>query len=206
MHGLFGPPRFPSLQVRESDELQEISRGREIAVSEGGISESIVLSVVWALRADNASLALPDVLTYEEISQGLKVFSNGSAFPPLYCESGLVGGGDIIMEILRKFLVSNNTCRGMVPFLKSQSWECWSKYTVSSTEPNYCVAWIMPLFCTCWWEVHGLYISWDGEPVIIVSWAFRAEFVEAPLWHPIKQRWRMGNWFSTLWLVQIVGA
>ena len=192
MHGLFGPPHFPSLQVRESDELKGIYRGREMEVSEGGISESTVLSMVWALRADNASLALLDILTDEEISQGLKVFSNGSAVPPLYCESRSIGGGDIIMEILRKLLVSKNTCRSMVPFLKSQSWECWSKYTVSSTEPNHCIAWIMPLFCTCWYEVHGRYICWDGEPVIIVSWAFRAEFVGAPLWYPIKHN--VGGW------------
>ena len=46
MHGPFGPPHFPSLQVRESDELKEIFKGREIEVSEDGISESTVLSVV----------------------------------------------------------------------------------------------------------------------------------------------------------------
>ena len=103
----------------------------------------------FSLRANNTSFGSFDVLTDEEIRQGLKVFSNGSAFPPLYCESRSIGGGNIIMEILRKHLVLNNTCLTMMVILNSQSWERWSKYTVSLIEPNYYVAWIMPLFCTC---------------------------------------------------------
>ncbi|RVW62463.1 putative protein phosphatase 2C 12 [Vitis vinifera] len=129
MYDLFGPPHFPSLQVRESDELKEIFRGHEIEVSEDGISEvpSVILGVVSALRADKASFGFFYVLTDEEIRQGLKVFSNGSEFPPLYCESGSIGGGDIIMEILRRHLALNNTCLTMMVILNSQSWERWSK-------------------------------------------------------------------------------
>lgn len=53
----------------------------------------------------------------------------------------------------------------MGAILKSQGWERWSKYTVFLTEPNYYIAWIMPLSCTCWYEIHGLYPCLDGEPV-----------------------------------------
>ena len=52
MYDLFGPPHFPSLQVRESDELKEIFRGHEIEVSEGGISESTVLSATQTSMLD----------------------------------------------------------------------------------------------------------------------------------------------------------
>ena len=52
MYDLFGPPHFPSLQVRESDELKEIFRGHEIEVFEDDISESIVLSATQTSMLD----------------------------------------------------------------------------------------------------------------------------------------------------------
>ncbi|RVW37888.1 Monothiol glutaredoxin-S17 [Vitis vinifera] len=55
--------------------------------------------VVDALRAENVSFGSFDILTDEEVRQGLKVFSNWPTFPQLYYKGELIGGCDIIMEL-----------------------------------------------------------------------------------------------------------
>lgn len=55
--------------------------------------------VVDALRADNVSFGSFDILTDEDIRQGLKVFSNWPTFPQLYHNGELIGGCDIVMEL-----------------------------------------------------------------------------------------------------------
>ncbi|XP_028799301.1 monothiol glutaredoxin-S17 [Neltuma alba] len=55
--------------------------------------------VVDALRAEGVSFGSFDILTDEEVRQGLKVFSNWPTFPQLYYKGELIGGCDIVMEL-----------------------------------------------------------------------------------------------------------
>ncbi|CAN1807307.1 Monothiol glutaredoxin-S17 [Linum perenne] len=55
--------------------------------------------VVNALKEEGVSFGSFDILSDEEVRQGLKVFSNWPTFPQLYYKGQLVGGCDIIMEL-----------------------------------------------------------------------------------------------------------
>lgn len=55
--------------------------------------------VVNALREEGVSFGSFDILTDEEVRQGLKVFSNWPTFPQLYYKGELIGGCDIVMEL-----------------------------------------------------------------------------------------------------------
>uniref|UniRef100_A0A2P2Q3D7 Glutaredoxin grx n=1 Tax=Rhizophora mucronata TaxID=61149 RepID=A0A2P2Q3D7_RHIMU len=55
--------------------------------------------VVNALREEGVNFGSFDILTNEEVRQGIKVFSNWPTFPQLYCKGELVGGCDIVMEL-----------------------------------------------------------------------------------------------------------
>lgn len=55
--------------------------------------------VVNALREEGLSFGSFDILTDEEVRQGLKVFSNWPTFPQLYYKGELIGGCDIILEL-----------------------------------------------------------------------------------------------------------
>ncbi|CAH8337593.1 unnamed protein product [Eruca vesicaria subsp. sativa] len=55
--------------------------------------------VVKALRGEDVSFGSFDILSDEEVRQGIKSFSNWPTFPQLYYKGELVGGCDIIMEL-----------------------------------------------------------------------------------------------------------
>ncbi|KDP20960.1 hypothetical protein JCGZ_21431 [Jatropha curcas] len=55
--------------------------------------------VVNALKEEGVSFGSFDILSDEEVRQGLKVFSNWPTFPQLYYKGELVGGCDIVMEL-----------------------------------------------------------------------------------------------------------
>ncbi|CAN7091912.1 monothiol glutaredoxin-S17 [Brassica rapa] len=55
--------------------------------------------VVKALRDENVNFGSFDILSDEEVRQGIKSFSNWPTFPQLYYKGELVGGCDIIMEL-----------------------------------------------------------------------------------------------------------
>ncbi|KAL6991054.1 Monothiol glutaredoxin-S17 [Sarracenia purpurea var. burkii] len=55
--------------------------------------------VVDALRNEGVSFGSFDILTDEEVRQGLKTFSNWPTFPQLYYKGELIGGCDIVMEL-----------------------------------------------------------------------------------------------------------
>ncbi|KAK7252161.1 hypothetical protein RIF29_35921 [Crotalaria pallida] len=55
--------------------------------------------VVNALREEGVSFGSFDILTDEEVRQGLKVFSNWPTFPQLYYKGELIGGCDIVLEL-----------------------------------------------------------------------------------------------------------
>ncbi|CAI9087472.1 OLC1v1021546C1 [Oldenlandia corymbosa var. corymbosa] len=55
--------------------------------------------VVNALKEEGVEFGSFDILTDEEVRQGLKTFSNWPTFPQLYYKGELVGGCDIVMEL-----------------------------------------------------------------------------------------------------------
>jgi len=55
--------------------------------------------VVNALKEKGVSFGSFDILSDEEVRQGLKVFSNWPTFPQLYYKGELIGGCDIILEL-----------------------------------------------------------------------------------------------------------
>jgi monothiol glutaredoxin len=57
--------------------------------------------VVSALRACRASFTHVDVLDDPELRHTLKSYSNWPTFPQLYIEGELMGGCDIVMDMLR---------------------------------------------------------------------------------------------------------
>ncbi|TVU32137.1 hypothetical protein EJB05_23856, partial [Eragrostis curvula] len=55
--------------------------------------------VVNALKKEGISFGSFDILSDEEVRQGLKTYSNWPTFPQLYYKSELIGGCDIILEM-----------------------------------------------------------------------------------------------------------
>ncbi|KAL3522262.1 hypothetical protein ACH5RR_015096 [Cinchona calisaya] len=55
--------------------------------------------VVNALKEEGVEFGSFDILTDEEVRQGLKAFSNWPTFPQLYYKSELIGGCDIVLEL-----------------------------------------------------------------------------------------------------------
>ncbi|KAF9610839.1 hypothetical protein IFM89_025249 [Coptis chinensis] len=55
--------------------------------------------VVNALREDGVEFGSFDILSDEEVRQGLKTYSNWPTFPQLYHNGELVGGCDIVLEL-----------------------------------------------------------------------------------------------------------
>ncbi|GFY91864.1 thioredoxin family protein [Actinidia rufa] len=55
--------------------------------------------VVNALRNEDVSFGSFDILSDDEVRQGLKTFSNWPTFPQIYYKGELIGGCDIVMEL-----------------------------------------------------------------------------------------------------------
>ncbi|PWZ40216.1 Monothiol glutaredoxin-S11 [Zea mays] len=55
--------------------------------------------VVNALKKEGVSFGSFDILSDEEVRQGLKTYSNWPTFPQLYYKSELIGGCDIVLEM-----------------------------------------------------------------------------------------------------------
>ncbi|XP_030467864.2 monothiol glutaredoxin-S17 [Syzygium oleosum] len=55
--------------------------------------------VVNALKEEEIAFGSFDILTDEEVRQGLKTFSNWPTFPQLYYKGELIGGCDIVMDL-----------------------------------------------------------------------------------------------------------
>ncbi|XP_020093366.1 monothiol glutaredoxin-S11-like [Ananas comosus] len=56
--------------------------------------------VVNALRQEGISFGSFDILSDDEVRQGLKTFSNWPTYPQLYYKGELIGGCDIVLELL----------------------------------------------------------------------------------------------------------
>ncbi|KAH9614737.1 hypothetical protein KSS87_002878 [Heliosperma pusillum] len=55
--------------------------------------------VVEILQQEKVPFKSFDILTDDEVRQGLKVYSNWSSYPQLYIDSELIGGSDIVLEM-----------------------------------------------------------------------------------------------------------
>jgi len=55
--------------------------------------------VVEILGTEKVDFESFDILSDEEVRQGLKVYSNWSSYPQLYIKGELVGGSDIVLEM-----------------------------------------------------------------------------------------------------------
>ncbi|KAF8031272.1 hypothetical protein BT93_D0466 [Corymbia citriodora subsp. variegata] len=55
--------------------------------------------VVNALKEEGVAFGSFDILTDEEVRQGLKAFSNWPTFPQIYYKGELIGGCDIVMDL-----------------------------------------------------------------------------------------------------------
>nr|XP_043619501.1 monothiol glutaredoxin-S17 [Erigeron canadensis] len=55
--------------------------------------------VVEILREEKVDFKTFDILSDQEVRQGLKVYSNWSSYPQLYIKSELIGGSDIVLEM-----------------------------------------------------------------------------------------------------------
>ena len=51
------------------------------------------------LQAEGVQFGTFDILTDEEVRQGLKKFSNWPTYPQLYADGALLGGLDIVKEL-----------------------------------------------------------------------------------------------------------
>ena len=68
--------------------------------------------VVEILNQEKVTFGSFDILSDDEVRQGLKVFSNWSSYPQLYIKGELIGGSDIVLEMqksgeLKKILTEN---------------------------------------------------------------------------------------------------
>ncbi|CAJ1936452.1 unnamed protein product [Sphenostylis stenocarpa] len=64
--------------------------------------------VVDALRQEDLSFGFFDILSDEDVRQGLKVYSNWPTYPQLYYKSELIGGHDIVMELRKNGELKSN--------------------------------------------------------------------------------------------------
>ena len=67
--------------------LSFVARRRYLIASDGSAQE------------EKCSFGTFDILTDEEVRQGLKKFSNWPTYPQLYVDGNLVGGLDIVQEL-----------------------------------------------------------------------------------------------------------
>ncbi|KAL2588095.1 hypothetical protein AAZV13_13G151100 [Glycine max] len=72
--------------------------------------------VVEILQQENVPFESFDILTDEEVRQGLKVYSNWSSYPQLYIKGELIGGSDIVLEMQKSGELRKNLHeKGILP-------------------------------------------------------------------------------------------
>ncbi|KAJ6836202.1 monothiol glutaredoxin-S11 [Iris pallida] len=72
--------------------------------------------VVDILKQEKVSFESFNILSDEEVRQGLKVFSNWSSYPQLYIKGELIGGSDIVLEMQKSGELSRVlTEKGILP-------------------------------------------------------------------------------------------
>ncbi|XP_077241762.1 thioredoxin family protein [Tasmannia lanceolata] len=72
--------------------------------------------VVEILKQEGVEFKSFDILSDDEVRQGLKVFSNWSSYPQLYIKGELIGGSDIVLEMQKSGELKNLlTEKGVLP-------------------------------------------------------------------------------------------
>ncbi|WOL10136.1 monothiol glutaredoxin-S11 [Canna indica] len=76
--------------------------------------------VIEILRQEKVAFDSFDILSDEEVRQGLKIFSNWPSYPQLYIGGELIGGSDIVLEMqksgeLKKLLVEKDIIQDVTP-------------------------------------------------------------------------------------------
>ncbi|KAE9461873.1 hypothetical protein C3L33_06235, partial [Rhododendron williamsianum] len=84
-----------AIAMHESGELKEVFRDHGVDEPKCGFSRK----VVDILKQEKVEFGTFDILTDEEVRQGLKVYSNWSSYPQLYIKGELIGGSDIVLEM-----------------------------------------------------------------------------------------------------------
>lgn len=72
--------------------------------------------VVDILRQEKVKFESFDILTDDEVRQGLKVYSNWSSYPQLYIEGELIGGSDIVLEMQKSGELKKVLAEKGIPF------------------------------------------------------------------------------------------
>ncbi|KAK2976757.1 hypothetical protein RJ640_030107 [Escallonia rubra] len=94
-----GVRQAPSLE----DRLKKLTTSSPVMLFMKGTPEAprcgFSSKVVNALKEEGVDFGSFDILSDEEVRQGLKTFSNWPTFPQLYYKGELVGGCDIVMEL-----------------------------------------------------------------------------------------------------------
>ena len=72
--------------------------------------------IVALLQEQSITFETFDILEDEEVRQGLKEFSNWPTFPQLYVEGELMGGLDIVKE-----MIANGDLQAMIPASSKKS-------------------------------------------------------------------------------------
>lgn len=94
-----GIPHGDTLEVR----LKQLITSSPVMLFMKGTPDSprcgFSSKVVNALNEEGVNFGSFDILTDEEVRQGLKAFSNWPTFPQLYYKGELIGGCDIVLEL-----------------------------------------------------------------------------------------------------------
>ena len=92
-------PAKPPLEER----LRALTHGSDVVVFMKGNPDAprcgFSRQIVELLTAEKVKFGHFDILTDEEVRQGLKTYSNWPTYPQLYAEGKLVGGLDIVKEL-----------------------------------------------------------------------------------------------------------
>ncbi|KAI3456271.1 hypothetical protein Pfo_012934 [Paulownia fortunei] len=72
--------------------------------------------VVDILRQEKVKFESFDILTDDEVRQGLKVYSNWSSYPQLYIKGELIGGSDIVLEMQKSGELKTVLAEKGIPF------------------------------------------------------------------------------------------
>lgn len=72
--------------------------------------------VVDILRQEKVKFESFDILTDDEVRQGLKVYSNWSSYPQLYIKGELIGGSDIVLEMQKSGELKKVLAEKGIPF------------------------------------------------------------------------------------------
>lgn len=89
--------------VQNSSHLHELIHSSPVMLFMKGTPEEpkcgFSKKVVEILKQENVEFNTFDILSDEQVRQGLKLYSNWSSYPQLYIKGELIGGSDIVLEM-----------------------------------------------------------------------------------------------------------